>query len=153
MVRMVDLPAASQANLEQLECPEFHSNPWTQGPALAERKVVLISSAGLMLRGEKTVRRSEAGYRVIPHDAPAGDILMSHVSINYDRTGFQQDLNVILPRERLDELVAGGEVGAAAANHYSFMGATEPGAMESHARELAGRLKTEQVDTAVFLPV
>ena len=153
MVRMVDLPARSRANLEALECPSYYSKPWVTGLPLAQRRVSLISSAGLMLRGEKTVGRGESGYRAIPHAAPAGDILMSHVSVNFDRTGFQQDLNVILPRDRLDERVAAGEIGAAATTHYSFMGATDPRQLEPHARDLAGRLHAERVDSAVLLPV
>jgi len=78
---------------------------------------------------------------------------MSHVSVNYDRTGFQLDLETVLPRRRLDELVAAGEVGAAAADHYSFMGATDPKAMEAQARKLARTMLARGVDTAVLLPV
>ena len=153
MVRMVDLRESARASLEALDCPTLASKPWIQGPPLAKRRVAIISSAGLMLRGEKTVGRGASEYRAIPHAAPAGDILMSHVSVNFDRTGFQQDLNVILPRDRLDELVAAGEIGSAATTHYAFMGATDPRAMETPARAVAARLKAERTDSAVLLPV
>ena len=57
MVRMVDLPATSQASLEKLACPVFATHPWVQGTPLAQqRRVALISSAGLMLCGEKTIK-------------------------------------------------------------------------------------------------
>jgi D-proline reductase (dithiol) PrdB len=36
-------------------------------------------------------------YRVISGDGSASDLVMSHVSVNFDRTGFQQDLNVVFP--------------------------------------------------------
>jgi D-proline reductase (dithiol) PrdB len=153
MVRIADVPAVTRANIEALDCPTNDNQPWVSAVPLAERKIVLISSAGLMLRGEPTVGRSEAGYRAIPHNIPAGDILMSHVSINYDRTGFQQDLNTILPRDRLDELADTGKIGAVADTHYSFMGATDPRNMETHARELAARLLADGVAAAVLLPV
>ncbi len=39
---------------------------------------------------------------------------MSHISVNFDRTGFQQDLNTVFPIDRLRELVADGEVGSMA---------------------------------------
>ena len=57
---------------------------------------------------------------------------MSHVSVNFDRTGFQRDLNVVLPRDRLDELVASGKIGGVAPEHYSFMGGDRGG--EARAR-------------------
>jgi hypothetical protein len=40
-----------------------------------------------------------------------------------------------------------------AATHYSFMGATDPLQMESHARQLAGQLKADEVDAVVLPPV
>ena len=78
---------------------------------------------------------------------------MSHVSSNYDRTGFQQDLNVVFPLERLQEMAAAGEIGSVADYHYSFMGATEPEELEARTRQLAGLLKADKVDAVVLLPV
>ena len=49
MVHMTDLPATSQANLKKLECPVFANKPWVRGAPLAQRRVALISTAGLML--------------------------------------------------------------------------------------------------------
>jgi D-proline reductase (dithiol) PrdB len=46
---------------------------------------------------------------------------MSHVSVNFDRTGFQQDLKVIFPLDRLRELAVEGSIGSVAAFHYSFL--------------------------------
>ena len=37
--------------------------------------------------------------------------------------------------------------------HYSFMGATDPLEMEPYARELAGRLKQDNVDSVLLAPV
>ena len=51
---------------------------------------------------------------------------MSHISTNFDRTGFQQDINVVFPVDRLRELAARGTIGSVADFHYSFMGATAP---------------------------
>jgi D-proline reductase (dithiol) PrdB len=78
---------------------------------------------------------------------------MSHVSVNFDRTGFQQDLNVVFPIDRLRELAAEGRVGAVANFHYSFMGATDIEALEPKATELAGLLKKDQVDAVLLSPV
>lgn len=153
MARLVDLPERIRANIEALDCPNNTEKPWVTGVPLAQRKVALISSAGLMLRGQATVRRGAADYRAIPHEASANEILMSHVSVNFDRTGYQQDLNAVLPRDRLNELVENGTLAAAAEIHYSFMGATEPEKMRPYASELAEQLHKENVDSALLLPV
>jgi len=46
-------------------------------------------------------------YRVIPGDIAARDLVMTHISTNFDRTGFQQDWNVVFPLDRLKELARG----------------------------------------------
>ena len=153
MARLSELPAAEAEFLRGAECPSFDSEPWVTGPALAERRVAMVSSAGLNLQGDRPFLSGNAGFRTIPDGVDPGDVLMSHVSVNYDRTGFQQDLNVILPLDRLRELVADGVVGGVARAHYSFMGATDPRKMEPKARQLAGILKDDGVDTVVLLPV
>ena len=92
-------------------------------------------------------------YRAIPSTVAADDLLCSHISINFDRTGFQEDWNVVFPLDRLNELAAEGTINSVAATHYSFMGATDPVQMEPYARELAGRLKADAVDAVILSPV
>lgn len=153
MVRLTDLSAGSRAAVTSVAAEPMDPPAWVPTKAVQDRTVAFVSSAGLGIRGEAPFRGGDSGYRVIGHHVEAADILMSHVSVNYDRTGFQLDLETILPRRRLDELVAAGEVGAAAEQHYSFMGATDPKAMEEEARELAQAMLARGVDTAVLLPV
>src|SRR5436190_19549480 len=104
-------------------------------------------------RGEDPFRGREPDYRAIPTSTKPEELLVSHISINFDRTGFQEDWNVVFPLDRLNELAGDGVVGSVAATHYSFMGATDPVEMEPHARELAGRLKRDQVDAVILSPV
>jgi D-proline reductase (dithiol) PrdB len=153
MTRLTDLLPAQAKRLAELECPEFDTRPWVGGPPLAERRVAIVSSAGLMRRGDAPFRGGDADYRVLPSDTRAPDLLMSHVSINFDRTGFQEDWNVAFPLDRLHELGRDGAIGSVAATHYSFMGATDPVRMESNARELAGRLKSDRVNAVILAPV
>jgi D-proline reductase (dithiol) PrdB len=75
------------------------------------------------------------------------------VSTNFDRTGFQQDLNVMLPRDRLRELEQQGVIGKAADTHYAFMGATSPEKLEDKARELGRSMLALGVNTVVLAPV
>jgi D-proline reductase (dithiol) PrdB len=153
MVRLTDLPETEAKHLLALQCPQFDDSPFAQGPALKEARVALITSAGLARRSDSTFRAGAADYRVIPGDIAAGDLVMSHVSTNYDRSGFAQDLNVVFPIDRLREMAADGTIGSAAKYHYSFMGATEPEALEESARQLAGLLKEDGVNAVFFTPV
>ena len=93
-----------------------------------------------------------ADYRVIPGDTPAADLLMSHVSVNFDRSGFQEDINVVFPIDRLRELKADGVIGSVSDFHYSFMGAAPIRALEPKARELAALLKKDRVDAVLLDP-
>ena len=153
MARLSDLPEVLAEHLEHLPCPTFESTPWVTGPALAERRVALISTAGLMRRGDRPFGPGSADYRIIPSDTPSRDLIMSHISVNYDRTGFQQDLNVVLPLDRLAEMAADGVIGSVAAYHYNVMGATDPPAMREDAADIARQLKADQVDAVLLVPV
>jgi D-proline reductase (dithiol) PrdB len=150
---LTDLPPAQAKRLAELDCPDFTTRPWVNGPPLSQRRVAIVSSAGLVVRGENPFRGRDADYRVIPFDTKPEDLLISHISINFDRTGFQEDWNVVFPLDRLRELAGVGTIGGVATTHYSFMGATDPVQMEPYARELAGRLKQDRVDAAILPPV
>jgi D-proline reductase (dithiol) PrdB len=78
---------------------------------------------------------------------------MSHGSVNFDRTAFQEDWNVVFPLDHLNELASDGTIGSVATTHYSFMGATAPTRFEPYAQELAGKLKQENVDAVLLTPV
>jgi D-proline reductase (dithiol) PrdB len=151
--RLSELPAAEAAHLGRIECPTYEDTPLIAGRPLGARRVALISTAGLHRRGDRPFRPGDGSYRLIPGETAAGELVMSHISVNFDRTGFQQDLNVVFPIDRLRELAAEGEVGSLASMHYSFMGAFPPAAAEPHAQHLAGLLKADKVDAALLVPV
>jgi D-proline reductase (dithiol) PrdB len=151
--RLSDMPAMEANHLRRIECPTYDDTPLLAGAPLASRRVAIISTAGLHRRGDRPFRPGDGSYRVISAETPASKLVMSHISVNFDRTGFQQDSNVVFPIDRLRELVTEGVVGSMAAVHYSFMGAFPPDAAEPHARHLAGLLKADKVDAALLVPV
>ena len=118
-----------------------------------QRRIAIVSSAGLVLRGEDPFRGRDPHYHAIPATTRPADLLCSHISINFDRTGLQEDWNVAFPVDRLRELAAQGTIRSMADTHYSFMGATDPLEIEPYARELAGRLKQDSVDSVLLAPV
>jgi len=154
MAILEKLPEIERQFLESLECPVFETRPWVEGPPLGERRAAIISTAGLHRKEDRPFTFDPGDYyRVIPGNIQANELIMSHVSTNFDRSGFQRDWNVIFPLDRLRELQDQGVIGSIAEYHYSFMGAHDPVPMESTARSLAGLLKKDGVDAALLIPV
>ena len=92
-------------------------------------------------------------FRALPASLPSGDIVMTHVSVNYDRIGFQRDINTIYPIDRLRELAAEGVIGSVADTHYAVMGANDPKQWDALADQLVGRLRQDRVDAVLLSPV
>ena len=140
------------ARLAERDCPDFGEPAWTPAPPPGDRQVAIVSTAGLIQRGDRPFGFGAADYRIIDAESPA-DLMMSHISTNFDRTGFYRDLNVVFPIDRLRELRDEGVIGSIASRHFSFMGATPPHLMEPLARDLAGILQQDGVNGIVFCPV
>ena len=153
MARLNQMQEPMYSHLADLPCPQFEKTPWAKGPKLSERRVAILSTAGLHRRQDRPFSGMEGDYRVIPGNTRADDLVMTHISTNFDRTGFQQDLNVVFPLDRLRELEGDGTIGSVADYHYAFMGATDPGQMAPHAKNLAGLLAGDNVDAALLVPV
>ncbi|MSP67162.1 MAG: selenoprotein B glycine/betaine/sarcosine/D-proline reductase [Alphaproteobacteria bacterium] len=153
MARLADLPESLRQRILTAELPVFPVTVGAGGPPLGKRRVAIITTSGLQRRSDAAFGVGSADYRVIPGDTPVADLVMSHISVNYDRTGFQQDVNVVFPIDRLRELAAASVIGSVADYHYAFMGASDPRTMETHARGLAGLLKADRVDAVILTPV
>ncbi|NVN99130.1 MAG: selenoprotein B glycine/betaine/sarcosine/D-proline reductase [Geobacteraceae bacterium] len=153
MARLDRMPEDERNHLLSLPCQSYDSSPWVTGPPLSERRVAIITTAGLHLRGNQPFGVGAADYRAIPVDIHADELVMSHISTNFDRTGFQQDWNVVFPLDRLRELADSTVIDSVADFHYSFMGATDPARMEATARTLARILKSDRVNAVLLVPV
>lgn len=154
MARLEKMPAQMRAHILKTPLPKFDTVPWVTGPPLGQRRVAIISTAGLHRRDDRPFTFEPGdNYRVIPSDISANDLVMSHISTNFDRSGFQQDWNLVFPLDRLKELAAQGLVGSVAAFHYAFMGAADPKEMEDSARKLSTLLKKDKVNALLLVPV
>jgi D-proline reductase (dithiol) PrdB len=101
--------------------PEFDDAAFTPLPIpLADAKIAIVTSAALHRTHDENFASSDVSYRTIDRDAR--DLVLGHWSPNFDRTGFQLDLNVVYPIDRLEELAADGTIGDVAEHHYSFAG-------------------------------
>ncbi|MGE0419209.1 MAG: glycine/sarcosine/betaine reductase selenoprotein B family protein [Acetobacteraceae bacterium] len=115
--------------------------------------MAIVSSAALIGRGDKPFPFGSGEYRAVPGNWPIQDILISHVSINFDRAGFQRDANVVYPIERLREMAAEGIIGSVADTHYTVMGSTDPAAMAESADGIAAALHADGCNAVVLAPV
>lgn len=154
MVRLEELSEAERKFHEGVNCPTFETQPWVEGPTLSQRRVAIVSTAGLHRRGDRPFTFDAGdGYRIIPGDVAANDLVMTHVSANFDRSGFQQDWNVVFPVDRLREMAEDGIISSVARYHYSFMGAHDPIALEKQARSVADLMTKDEVDAVLLVPV
>ncbi len=155
MVRLADLPEWDRKNkLDKIkELGGFDGRPWVQPPPLAQCRVAIVTTAGVHRKTDRPFGPSATDYRIIPGDTKASELVMSHQSVNFDRTGFQEDYNVAFPIDRLNELAQRKVIGSVADLHYSFMGATQIRQLEAKAREMAALLKGDHVDAVLLTPI
>ena len=153
MARPEDIPQPTRDAVLNLPCPAFETTPFVSGPPLSQRRVAILSSAALIKRGDTPFPFGSGEARFISAGTPAGDLLISHVSINFDRAGWQRDINVVFPIDRLRDLVASGEIAGVADTHYTVMGSTDPAAMEEAVNQIEGQLRQERIDSVLLSPV
>ena len=154
MARLETIPLGERKMMVELDCSGFEGRqPWVANKPLNERGIAIVSTAALNLRHDPVYQQGATDYRVIPGDVDPGDVVMSHFSVNFDRTGFQQDLNVCFPIERLHELAGEGVIGSVAAFHFTVSGAAHPGDLEGSARDIARIMKADAVDTVLLVPI
>lgn len=155
MPRLDRLPQLNRNNLLMLPVQVNDTAPFTR-PArpLSGCRVAIVTTAGLHRRDDRPFGPGEQGYRVIPADTPAADIVQSHTSLGFDRLPIMRDLNISFPVDRLSELVGRGELGGVAPSHYSFMGALRDvrRVQEETGPEVGRRLKEEGADVALVTP-
>jgi D-proline reductase (dithiol) PrdB len=137
--------------------------PWTPlTKPLSQCTVSMVSSAALALKTDlpfdlEIERRdpwfADPSYRVLPGGLKTGDAVPYHLHIN---TRFaQEDINSVLPLERLIELAELGEIGASAPSHYSYSGYTlRPAALlRDSVPCMVRQLREQSVDIVILVPV
>jgi len=138
--------------LPQLRRLTDETIPWTPlRKPLSECKVVLLTTGGVHLRGDKPFNlNSDSTFRIIPRDARAGDLAISHQA--YDRTDALKDINLVFPLERLSELEANHVIGRLADEHYGFGLEGNAQKLIPSIKEVARRISQASVDLALLVP-
>ncbi len=151
MTKISEMPAVARGFISNLELRTFETSAWTKAVQATERRISIVSTAAVSRRGDKPFSWLAKDHRVF-HKSER-DLIMTHVAVEFDRSGWQQDLNVIIPLDRLEEMAAEGEIGSVANNHYSFMGAADPTTMEKSAKKVAEKMKQEGANTVFLIPI
>ena len=60
--RLSDMPEVEAHHLRRIECPTFDDTPALPGKPLAQRRVALISTAGLHRRGDRPFRPGDVRH-------------------------------------------------------------------------------------------
>lgn len=87
---------------------------------IAQCRVALMSSGGVMYRDQPRFHREDATYRRIPKNAERDDLNIWH--FGYPTADAQADPNCVFPLERMRELEADGTIAQLCDPAFSFMG-------------------------------
>ena len=142
--------------------PSVRPSPWSPiTKPLPQCRIALVSSAAVAPNSDRPfdmeIERldpwfSDPSYRVLPRDTRTGEVQICHLHIN--PAFAEQDLNCLMPLQRLAELVTLGELGDSAPSHYSYVGYTlrPERLLHETVPSIIERMKQERVDAVVLVP-
>ena len=147
--------AAMRAYSAQQPVPEFDSSAFRPlGGPLAEARVAIVTSAALHRPDQDRFAAADTSFRAL--DRSDRNLVLGHWSPNFDHSGFQIDLNVVYPIDRLEELAAEGVIGDVAPRHFAFAG-NQPETVSEVRLDTgpacAAELLADGVDVVVLTPV
>ena len=140
---------------KQMPVPEFETTAvTTPTKPLSESTVAIVTSSALHRHGEEGFTPTDIGFKEI--DRSDRDLVLGHWSPNFDRSGFQLDLNVVYPIDRLEDLASEGVIGEVASTHFAFAG-NQPDTVSEIRLDTgpacAQQLLAAGVDVVVLTPV
>jgi D-proline reductase (dithiol) PrdB len=138
-----------------LPVPEFATTAFTRlKKPLSDSRVAIVTSAALHRPDQDSFSQTDTGFRALGRGDRA--LVLGHWSPNFDRVGFQLDLNVVYPIDRLEELAGAGVIGEVAPRHFAFAG-NQPDTVSELILDTgpscAVELTADQVDVVLLTPV
>lgn len=160
MAQSSELSLGLRAFLKAYRWRRIGPVPWSpMRKPLASSKLALVSTAGMVQRGQEPfnqqARGGDTSFREIPDDVDVSTLVDSHRSESFDHRGIESDPNLGFPLDRLRELQHQGVIGALNHRHLSFMGSiTAPGRLIAETAPAgAQRLVDDGIDAALLVPV
>jgi len=133
--------------------------PWTvPAKPLDQARLAVVTTAGIHHQQQQPFNMNDSdgdpSYRELNGETLFNDFQITHDY--YDHSDARKDPNIVFPLERLRELVNEGVLGGLAQTHYAFMGHIDgqhiSTLVETTAREVAHKLKKDQVDLVLLTP-
>lgn len=117
-------------------------------------RVAVVTTGGFHLSDQPPFDcdAGDPSFRPLPADTPLEGLEITHT--HYDTRDAREDPNILLPLDRLRELVEEGALGSLAPTHYSMMGyVPQVGALvEETVPRLVDGMRSEEVDFALLTP-
>jgi D-proline reductase (dithiol) PrdB len=119
---------------------------------IAECRIALISSGGIMYRDQPRFHREDASYRRIPKNAQPSDLHIWH--FGYPTADAEKDPNCVFPLERMRELEAASIIGDLVDPAFSFMGGVYSArkVRDELAPQIVDELKRAHADAFFLVP-
>lgn len=136
--------------------------PWTpMKKPLSQTAIALVTSAGISLKKdppfdmEREKREpiwGDRSYRVIPRETTEEEIEVNHLHINTNY--IKQDINVILPLNRMEEFEREKIIGRFALSAYSFYGFQWENTefLKEAVEPISKKMKSEGVEAVLMTP-
>jgi D-proline reductase (dithiol) PrdB len=141
--------------------------PWESGEAipwtpvrkpLSDCKLAVVTTSGVHHTEQEPFDMQDSegdpSFRSITGATIGGDYRISHDY--YDHGDAEQDLNIVLPLDRLQELQQEGVIGRLSDTHYSFMGHIDGRHIATligrTARQVVEKLRQDEVDVVLLTP-
>ncbi len=137
------------------QVPVFDDPAFTRlDKPLSQARVAIVTSAALHRPDQERYTATDTRFRAF--NRGDRDLIMGHWSPNFDHTGFQLDLNVVYPIDRLEELADDGVIGEVAPRHFAFAG-NQPETVSELRLDTgpacAQELTADAVDVVLLTPV
>ena len=128
----------------------------TLSKPLSQSRICFVSTSGVQPKGTlpfDTVHPvGDYSFRRVPSDSKPDDLEIHQ--LKYPTFGAKEDLNVIFPIERLQELAVEGVIGGLTQNFYTFIGYNMDAERlrDTLAKDLAAAIAEEKPDAVIAAP-
>ena len=128
----------------------------TLSKPLSEARICFVSTSGVQPKNTMpfdTVHPvGDYSFRRVPSDSKPDDLEIHQ--LKYPTFGAKEDLNVIFPIERLQELAVEGVIGGLTQNFYTFIGYNMDAERlrDTLAKDLAAAIAEEKPDAVIAAP-
>lgn len=159
MATMQELAPETRDFVKAYQWQRIDPVPWAEVRVPIERaRLGLVITACMTNKGDVPFQaekpENDASIRIIRSDIDPTSLVNTYAQQAFDHAGLESDPNLLIPLDRLHELVRDGEVGEVAPRTVSLCGhITKPRRLiEATAPEIARLFVNDDVDTVLLVP-